>query len=264
MAVTMTDALFAKLEADILDGRLAPGMRLPTQKIIAETERVSRTVVREAVTRLEARGLVVARQGSGVYVAEDARYRAFQVTRGELSELSDIIHLLETRMAIETEMAALAAARRTTEDLVAMRQALQHMAAVNHDPVAAATADIAFHLSIARATRNDYFVRLIDFLGVRLVPPRNLYLRDQPEDAHRAYVAKVSVEHEAILDAITRMDVDRARRGAWHHMNESLSRHAELGSTLAQPFRSAEDRVSEGRAPTPPARHPQRKERPDE
>ncbi|KQM67975.1 GntR family transcriptional regulator [Sphingomonas sp. Leaf17] len=232
---SMTDVLFAKLETDILDGVLAPGAQLPTQKTIAEDEGVSRTVVREAVARLEARGLVIARQGSGVYVADDARYRAFQVTREELSELSDVIRLLETRMAIESEMAALAAARRTTEDLGAMRQALRRMDEMSDDPVAAAAADAAFHLAIAHATRNDYFVRLIEFLGIRLVPPRNLYLRDQPEQSHRDYAAKVRIEHEAILDAITRMDVTKARQAAWHHMNESLSRHAELGAVAPSP-----------------------------
>ncbi|WP_374297642.1 FadR/GntR family transcriptional regulator [Sphingomonas sp.] len=224
----MADALFAKLETSILDGELAPGAQMPTQKIIAETEKVSRTVVREAVARLEAQGLVVSRQGSGVYVAEDARYRAFQVTRDELSELADVIRLLEMRLAIEAEMAAFAAARRTTEDVGAMRAALRRMAQFSDDPVAAAAADVEFHLAIARATRNDYFVRLIDFLGLRLVPPRNLYLRDKPVGAHEAYVAKVRGEHEAILDAITRMDVPRARQAAWDHMQESLNRHSEL------------------------------------
>ncbi|MDQ1159214.1 GntR family transcriptional repressor for pyruvate dehydrogenase complex [Sphingomonas sp. SORGH_AS 950] len=227
-AASMADELFAKLEASILSGALQPGEQMPTQKAIAESEEVSRTVVREAVARLEAQGLVVARQGSGVYVAEDARYRAFQVTRNELSELADVIRLLETRLAIETEMAAFAAARRSTEDIAAMRIALRHMAQVSDDPIAAAAADVQFHLAIARATRNDYFVRLIDFLGLRLVPPRNLYLRDQPDDAHQAYVAKVRAEHEAILDAITRMDVPRARQAAWDHMQESLNRHSEL------------------------------------
>ena len=247
---SMTDVLFEKLESAILAGTLAPGAQLPTQKVIAETEKVSRTVVREAVARLEARGLVVARQGSGVYVAQDARYRAFQVTRDELSELADVIRLLETRMAIESEMAALAAARRTTEDIGMMRQALERMAEVSEDPAAAAAADVAFHLSIARATRNDYFVRLIDFLGVRLVPPRSLYLRDRSEEANRAYVAKVRQEHEAIVDAIVRMDVARARQAAWHHMNESLSRHSELGNAASPPAS-----VAGGESGTSPAQH---------
>lgn len=239
-AVSMADELFAKLETSILSGVLQPGEQMPTQKVIAESEQVSRTVVREAVARLEAQGLVVARQGSGVYVAEDARYRAFQVTRNELSELADVIRLLETRLAIEAEMAAFAAARRTTEDIGAMRAALRHMAQVSDDPIAAAAADVQFHLAIARATRNDYFVRLIDFLGLRLVPPRNLYLRDQPSDAHQAYVAKVRAEHEAILDAISRMDVPRARQAAWDHMQESLNRHSELSDPELEEFTPAD------------------------
>ena len=109
--ISLADALFSKLEARILSGEMPPGSRFPSQKEIAEVEQVSRTVVREAVARLEAQGFAVSRQGSGVYVPDNVRYRAFQVTREELSELSDVIKLLEMRLAIETEMAALAAPR---------------------------------------------------------------------------------------------------------------------------------------------------------
>jgi GntR family transcriptional regulator, transcriptional repressor for pyruvate dehydrogenase complex len=65
-ASSLSDTLYKKLEAQILAGKLAPGARLPSQKDVAETENVSRTVVREAVARLAAQGLVVSRQGSGV------------------------------------------------------------------------------------------------------------------------------------------------------------------------------------------------------
>ena len=82
--------------------------------------------------------------------------------------------------------------------------------------------------AIARATQNETFVKLIEFLGVRLVPPRNLYLRGQPPEAQRAYVEKVRAEHEAIVDAIVRMNPAGARDAARHHMQESLSRHTEL------------------------------------
>jgi len=210
---------------------MPPGSRFPSQKDLCETENVSRTVVREAVARLAAQGLTTSRQGSGVFVAETAQYRAFQVTRDELSELADVIKLLEMRLAVETEMAALAAARRTTADIGAIREALARMDEVMGDPETAARADSAFHLAIARATQNDYFVRLVDFLGVRLVPPRNLYLRDESEEAHRAYAAKVRAEHEALVDAIVRMDTVRAREAARHHMQESLSRHSQLSET---------------------------------
>ena len=231
-APSLTDSLFAKFESRILSGDMPAGSRFPSQKEIAEVENVSRTVVREAVARLEAHGFAVSRQGSGVYVPDTVRYRAFQVTRDELGELSDVVKLLEMRLAIETEMAALAAARRSAKDISAMRAALRRMAEVSDDPTASAEADSEFHLTIAKATQNPYYLRLIDFLGVRLVPPRNLYLRDQPARAQKAYVAKVHLEHESIIDAIVRQDPARARKAARRHMQESLNRHTELSERL--------------------------------
>jgi DNA-binding FadR family transcriptional regulator len=227
----LADELFIKIEARIRSGELVPGARLPTQKEIADSERVSRTVVREAVARLTAHGLTVSRQGSGVFVADTAQYRAFQITPEELNELADVIKLLEIRLGVETEMAGLAAARRTTADIGAIQEALQDMVEQETDSVAAAKADRAFHLAIARATQNDYYVRFAEFLGLRLVPPRNLYLRDQPQSAQVAYSAKVHAEHQAIVDAIVRMDTARAREAARHHMQESLTRHSMLSAT---------------------------------
>ena len=232
---SLTDALFAKFEARIVAGDMPAGSRFPSQKEIAESENVSRTVVREAVARLEAHGFAVSRRGSGVYVPDTVRYRAFQVTRDELGELSDVVKLLEMRLAIETEMAALAASRRTTDDISAMRAALRRMAEVSADPTASALADSEFHMTIAKATQNPYYLRLIEFLGVRLVPPRNVYLRDQPLRAHKAYVEKVHSEHESIIDAIVRMDSTRARNAARRHMQESLNRHTELSEQLDAP-----------------------------
>ena len=230
--VSLADALFVKLEAQIRSGTLPPGARLPTQREIAEAEQVSRTVVREAVARLEVQGLAVARQGSGVFVSDEVAYQAFQVTRHETSELADIIRLLEVRLSVESEMAAFAAARRTVSDITAMRGALAEMAAVADDPVASAAADTRLHMAIAQATQNERFVRLIEFLGLRLVPPRSLYLRGQPPEAQKAYVEKVRTEHEAIIDAIVRMNAAGARDAARHHMQESLSRHSELSDAM--------------------------------
>jgi DNA-binding FadR family transcriptional regulator len=228
---SLTDELFGRLEARIRSGELQPGSRLPTQREIAESENVSRTVVREAVARLAAQGLTVSRQGSGVFVSQAAEFRALQINRDELSELADVIKLLEIRLAVETEMAGFAAARRTTADIGELQSALARMEAAAGDPVEAAKADRLFHLAIARATQNDYYVRFIDFLGLRLVPPRSLYLGDGPQEAHDAYVAKVRAEHGAIVDAIIRMDSLRAREAARAHMQESLTRHSLLSAS---------------------------------
>ena len=229
---SLTDELYATLEAKIRSGELPPGSRLPSQNEIALAGKVSRTVVREAVARLTAQGLTISRQGSGVYVADSAAYRAFQITRDELNELSDVIKLLEMRLGVETEMAGLAAARRTTADIGEIQQALNRMMDLVDDPVGAAEADRDFHLAIARATQNEYYVRFVDFLGVRLVPSRDLYLGHRPSQDREAYAAKVAAEHQAMVDAIVRMDSPRAREAARHHMHESLTRHSTLGASL--------------------------------
>jgi GntR family transcriptional regulator, transcriptional repressor for pyruvate dehydrogenase complex len=232
-APSLTDDLFLKLRARIHSGEMPPGSRFPTQKDIALTANVSRTVVREAVARLEAQGLAVSRQGSGVFVTETARYQAFQVTREELGQLADIVRLLEMRLAVETEMSALAAERRTAKDLAAMRAKLSAIAAAGDDVDAAAQADAAFHVTIAEATGNAYFSRFMDFLGIRLVPPRTLLLRGRSSEAHQAYAATIRAEHEAILAAIEAQDQTAARDAARHHMEQSRQRHADLGAAAA-------------------------------
>ena len=225
-SLSLADDLFRKLHAQIRSGAIGPGDRFPTQREIAETEQVSRTVVREAVARLTAQGLTVSRQGSGVYVAPDARYEAFQVTRDDLSELTEVVKLLEMRLAIETEMASLAAQRRSNEDVAAMRACLAAIAAAGEDMGAAAEADAAFHLAIARATGNSYYERLIEFVGVRLVPPRTLVLRNQSVEALDAYSLTIQQEHDAILNAIDLRDGEGARFAARRHIANSIARHS--------------------------------------
>lgn len=229
---SLTDIVFSRLEARILSGEWAPGDRLPTQKDLAGHEAVSRTVVREAVARLEAQGMATARQGAGVFVTDDARYRAFQVTQAEMSDLTDVIRLLEMRLAVETEMAALAAMRRSVDDIRSMRAALAAIQNVSDDLEAASEADTQFHIAIARASKNEYFTRFCEFLGVRLVPPRALALRGNPEESPQDYARRVNEQHIAIVDAIARLDPEGARAAARQHVQHSLARHMRLAETL--------------------------------
>lgn len=229
--VSLSDAIFRKFERSIISGDMQPGARFPSQKEICATENVSRTVVREAIARLAAQNLVTTRQGSGVFVSRSAGLRAFQVSPEELSTLDEVIRLLEMRLAVETEAAGLAAARRTSSDIDAIHDAFDRIEAVRADQDRAAQADAAFHLAIARATHNDYFTRIIDFFGARLVPPRRLSVGERDEAADKAYADKVRAEHQAIIDAIIRMDIGKAREAARNHMQESLSRHRELART---------------------------------
>lgn len=223
-AASLADELVRQLERRIDSGELPPGSRFPTEKAITDTAGVSRTVVREAFARLAAKGLLESRRGSGAYVPEGARYRAFQVAPEEMREVEDVIKLLEMRMALETEMAGLAAQRRTDEDIAVLRECLDRMAAAE-DVEASVEADAAFHATIAGATQNDYYSRFMDFLGIRLVPRRAVYLRDHPEVPREDYARSIQRDHEAIFAAIVAGDPARSRRAARRHMQKSLERH---------------------------------------
>jgi DNA-binding FadR family transcriptional regulator len=145
-----------------------------------------------------------------------------------VENLSDVIQLLELRLCVETEMAALAAERRTELDVMNLRQQLKILAESAVGLEDSVKADVEFHSVIARASKNTYYAKLIDFLGVRLVPPRSLYLRQGQAYIGDSYKAIISEEHEAILAAIIRQDPERARTAARAHMSGSLKRHREL------------------------------------
>jgi DNA-binding FadR family transcriptional regulator len=226
-AASLADDLVQRFEQQIERGEMAPGSRFPTEKTITETFGVSRTVVREAYSRLAARGLLISRRGSGAYVAEGAQYRAFQVTRDEVSEIDDVLRLLEMRMGFEMEMAALAAERRTDASLAEIRKALATMDS-STDVDESVAADAAFHAAIARATGNDYFLRFTEFLGVRLVPSRRLYLQGSDPKKHQRYARTINRDHEAIYAAIEAGDANAARRAARQHMVKSVKRYENL------------------------------------
>jgi len=224
---SLVDEVFDDFASQIRSGRLAPGERLPTEKALAADLEVSRTVVRETMARLSAHGLTISKQGSGVFVADGPRFEAFQVTPDELSALEDVIKLLEMRVAIETEMATLAAERRAASDIEALREHLEAMSPGALNVAETVDADVAFHRALARATGNQYFERFIDFLGVRLVPPRRVYLSGRDEATHQGYLERIWKEHQAIFAAVERGDPKSAGAAARKHMTNSLKRHAE-------------------------------------
>ena len=125
-ARTLAHELVEALGDRIRDGRLAPGDRLPTESAVMAEFGVSRTVVREAISRLQASGLVRTRHGVGSFVVGPGDEGAgFRIAPEQLATLRDVVAMLELRIGVETEAAALAARRRTAENLAALRAALE-------------------------------------------------------------------------------------------------------------------------------------------
>lgn len=231
-AASLADDLVTRFEHEIARGELKPGDRFPTEKTISERFAVSRTVVREAFARLAARNLLVSRRGSGAYVADGANYQAFQVGPEQLRDVDDVLRLLEMRMALETEMADLAARRRTEPDLAAMRDSLAAMDEAC-DVDSSIAADTAFHGAIAAATHNEHFRSFTAFLGIRLVPPRRSYMSGDDPATHQSWARTINGDHRAIYEAIAAGDPAGARAAARRHMENSAERHRAAASRAA-------------------------------
>ena len=218
---TLALELVQTLGDRIRDGRLATGDKLPTEAAVMTEFGVSRTVVREAISKLQAAGLVETRHGIGTFVVGVGDAGGFRIAPEQMATLRDVIAVLELRIGIETEGAALAAQRRTDEDLAQMRVALDAVRAALEAGIDAVGADFQFHLAIARATQNPHFTELIATLGSRIIPRARLEGEDAMTDERRAYLKRVNAEHENIFDAITAGDADGARAAMRTHLANS-------------------------------------------
>ncbi len=223
LALELVDSLGDRIR----DGRLQLGDKLPTEAAIMGEFNVSRTVVREAISKLQASGLVETRHGIGTFVLGLGQAPGFKITPDQFSTLRDVIAVLELRIGMETEAAALAAQRRTAANISAMREALNNVAAAVDAGRDAVAADFQFHLEIARATQNSHFAELMGTLGSMIIPRARLDTASTvaaPDDDRRQYLRRVNGEHESIYDAIVNQDPDGARAAMRTHLANSRER----------------------------------------
>ena len=216
VADRLSDRLAADLRRRIDSGALQPGERLPTELALAAQYAVSRTAVREAVSQLRSGGLLVARQGSGVFVAAQDAARPLDFDAAVLTDLGAVLDVVEVRRALEAEVAALAATRATAAQRAAIVQALARVDASVASGSAAVDEDLAFHRSIADAAGNVQFPRLLHHLAQYLREAMVVTRRNESLKAE--YMTQVRQEHRAIVEAINAHDADAARAAAAAHM----------------------------------------------
>ncbi|AEI44693.1 FadR/GntR family transcriptional regulator [Paenibacillus mucilaginosus] len=216
-----------QLKAQILQGRLKAGDRLPSTKEMSERFGVSRSVTREALSALKAMGLIEIRQGGACRVigrggAATAQAADAPGTQG-LSpaalrlDRSALAHMLEARSMLEVSNAALAAAKRTDADLERLREALadmEHAAAGGAD---ADEADLRFHMALARAGQNPVLLRVFESIamplhaaiaGTRREPAAGPAVQER--SSSEGISRQLLEEHTAIYEAVASCDQDRA------------------------------------------------------
>jgi GntR family transcriptional regulator, transcriptional repressor for pyruvate dehydrogenase complex len=224
MPPTRVHRVVADLKDRILAGELMPGTKLPSESQLVTDYDVSRTVAREAVSRLQAEGLVETFQGRGSFVLSVPPPSTFTLEAAAIRNQTDVLDMIDFRIGIECEAAALAAARVTPETGQAITEALA--ALVVSQPERAVQEDFAFHHAIAGATGNRFFLDLIDALGPMMIMLQRTQLEpDESVDAGTPF-DRLQREHQAIAAAVMAGDVETARAAMRVHLGNTRRRLA--------------------------------------
>jgi GntR family transcriptional repressor for pyruvate dehydrogenase complex len=158
------DAVLNALADFVTGAGLKPGDRLPTERVLAEHFKVSRTTVREALTRWQELGLVERRQGSGTYLkaAVTRNMLHLPLTLPSGNDFNSLMHTLEIRRGLEAEAAVLCAERASDADIALIEQKLIRMEEVFHERSGmSADEDWDFHLAVFRTSGNPLFEQII-------------------------------------------------------------------------------------------------------
>ncbi len=201
---------------------MVPGETLPSERELCAEFAVSRTVLREALARLRGDGYLESRQGAGTIVAAHPGRLSYRFPTSAALGREDLKCIMELRVAVEVAAAELAAKRRLTADLKAMRTALNLMGDAVRARTDGSEADDQFHHAIAAASRNPHLWRFVEFLrhqfGATRRPTWN-------EHAHRSGVpGKAQEEHVQLYKAISAKAPEVASRLAREHLVSSAKR----------------------------------------
>lgn len=222
LGASLSEKLAQALEASIRDGKLSTGEKLPTENALVQRHGVSRTVVREAFSRLKTLGLIETRQGSGAYVKALPKPDTGKLKLIPDGSVDAVLKVVEVRRALEAESAALAAERKTTKSLQKIKQAMRALDKAVASGGDGVSEDVAFHAAIAQAANNPFLLDTLSYLNQFL---ENATRVTRANEATRVDLEdQVRNEHQAILDAIESGDVKAARLAGTKHMLNAAKR----------------------------------------
>lgn len=195
--------------------RLQPGDKLPSERELAETLKVSRSSIRDAIRSLELMGLVEPRQGSGTIVrglSAESLLNPFANALKHRQEL--VIELLDFRKMLEPPLAARAATHASPEEISEMEEVLERQAEKLSQGDAAIDEDAEFHYSVALASDNSVVLKVLDILMdlLRDTRERSLQVVGRPQ--------KSLAGHRRILIAIKRHDAEAANAAMRRHIED--------------------------------------------
>jgi len=202
----------------ILSRKLQPGERMPTERELGESFQVSRTVIREALRALEARGLVESQTGSGTYVraiqSEDVSHSLgmYITTQGQFFTLES---LMEVRRVLEIQVVRLAAERATPQDIEKLESILEKMFESINDVKTFSQWDLEFHMAVAHTSGNPLF-------GIMIAPLTEALFELIWTGSETPGAVKDACQyHQNILDAIKNKDPEAAAEVMREHLDQS-------------------------------------------
>jgi DNA-binding FadR family transcriptional regulator len=222
VTTTLAQTVVDGLKRRILAGDLPPGAKLPSEKDLIDEYGVSRTVVREAVSRLQAEGLVETFQGRGSFVLAVPEPSSFRLESSAIRTHRDVLAMLDFRIGVESEAAALGARNIRPRTAKGVREALAEFAGAGPDT--AVEADFAFHRAVAVASGNRFYVDLLDSLGPMMILLPRTRLEDEYTLTDAAHVERVVREHDNIAAAVLAGDAETARAAMRVHLGNSRRR----------------------------------------
>lgn len=215
---TPVDMIIRQIKSLITSGQLNPGDKLPSERVLAEKFGIGRSYVREAISKLDFYGIVKTLPQSGTLVA-GLGIAALEglITDVLAIEKSDFFSLVETRVCLEIKAAALAAERRTADDIIAIKNALQQYEQKLTTQNQAVEEDLLFHLKIAEASGNTVLKSLMLIITPDIIKNyAQLKVCDGPTNQKTIY------EHQQILQCIIEQNVDGVQKMMAEHLDGVL------------------------------------------
>ncbi len=216
---TVSTEIARRLLSYLLAGHVQPGEKIPSERKLADALGVGRSVVREAIKSLTLLGLLDVRQGDGTYLrGTESDLLPQSIEWGLLLGLKRTRDLIEARQYLEVILAGLAAERRSEEDLAVLRGLMGEMQAASGDPDRFVAADIAFHLRVAQAARNESLAQIMSSIRslLQVWISRVMHV----EESFSPSVA----EHIGVLAALEAADIVAARDAMQGHMDGAYKR----------------------------------------
>ena len=213
----ISDQVFEQLRELIFRGEIKPGEQIMPERELSEALKVSRTSVRDAISKLVVMGLLEQRQGQGTFVRSPDSLKNNPLAVAMETQDASLEDLLEVRMGVECNAASLAASRADENDIHFLEKSIQDMTAEVASGRLGTEADVSFHMAIAYASKNPLQIYIMKelfdvlFKGIK----ENLAaLYEDPEN-----IESIIQQHTEIYKAIESRDPEAARQCMQRHIN---------------------------------------------